>query len=206
MGLIRVLLLLVLVATPAWAAPVVRVHLVSVSGPYALTLPVRRALRAKLREVGVRLRVTRVTHIPDSAPWLSGIADMRRRFFHWEGESYRRKWRRGVDLVHVMLPPVLEYGNSYVSGLAVVCSKFGVSFVTETNRLGENRYEHSLCAMAHEISHSLGANHHDTTENLMHGDALHWVDHWLTGSRDFMAICPLPYEVGAIREIRGCLT
>jgi hypothetical protein len=86
--------------------------------------------------------------------------------------------RNPRSLAHVILPAIYIRGVPYLAGMAVgICrvgriSGWSVSNAERVNPLLQSRIVMSQTALAHEVTHLMGAYHVDDRCNLMHPDAL----------------------------------
>jgi hypothetical protein len=177
--------------------PTVNIHLVSVTGAYSLaskSKEIFNATRRKLRSAGVRLRLKKQTIEPSGEKENFGSLT---RYYWWLEKAKANKWFRGVDIVHVLDTPLRIGDEILVGGISSVCGDFGMSFVTEQNKRNEPRLAASYCAMAHEVGHTLGANHDESTMNLMHPAPLPYAT--ILDNQ-----CDLPINSLAVQEIRAC--
>lgn len=198
---------ILLSAVAANALPLVNVHMVMVGGANAIQADIPTlfaATKETLKPLPVRLRLRRSTYVSDSAPGLSTLAQTRARFDYWRDEAIKRHWFRGVDIVHVALPPIIDPLGIFVGELALTCGRFSVSFLTNSNHKGETRYEHSICALAHGVGHNLGAMHNSDSANLMHPDALRFVSAERSDASSNSSTCRLPIEASTIKEVEAC--
>lgn len=134
----------------------------------------------RLKEVGVTIAIRRIREVPDYLQ-RNQYADYVNRLFDWEKFLRRKKWTSKYRQVHMLLPPVVYNGVSYQGGVAgAVCvtkrntdRKFSYSIMRLTDSSGtQSRTQHSVIATAHELLHTVGANHHDSPPNIMHSAAM----------------------------------
>lgn len=191
----RYILPFLLIPLLGFSPSVVNVHLVSVSGPYALemhAIELFQLVRLRTRETGKNIRIKKFTAIGED-PTLGQSA--KERYEYWKEQGKLKRWSKGVDIVHVVLSPLVIDEGRYVAGLTQRCGEFGVSFLTDFNHNGEDRLPASICAITHEFGHALGAS---DSFDLMDIDALRY------SSLDTRGACAIPWARESIREIRHC--
>jgi hypothetical protein len=123
-------------------------------------------LKAKYSEqLGVPLRF-RIRHLNTSkcSEWANDVGSSARanRWYCLAGIARKRFSRQG--LVHFLVPPVVQNGTKWMTGVSSMKCAGSVSYsvIERTNSKGEDRYLHSLSAMVHEVGHGLGADHIDS--------------------------------------------
>lgn len=155
-----------------------------VDGPYAVSyehcVAIARAARRLVRqEFKVYIRFVEIKRY---ASLFSEIANNPTR-----GAEYvyaARDLLPNNRMQFVLAPPFLdEKGATWTLGNAIgYCRpQRGVAFSTASygNHRGENRYNHSIVAMAHELAHLLGAWHYNPPSGqitMMHENVLAYVD------------------------------
>ncbi len=114
------------------------------------------------QEIGVPLRF-KIRYLGSSkcSKWETDVGSSARanRWFCLAGLARKRFTRRGI--VHFLVPPVIQDGRKWMTGVSSMKCASAVSYsvVENFNSKGEARYLHSLSAMAHELGHGLGAEH-----------------------------------------------
>jgi len=123
-------------------------------------------LKAKYSEqLGVPLRF-RIRHLNTTkcSQWASDIGSSARanRWYCLAGLARKRFSRRG--LVHFLVPPVIQDGRKWMTGVSSMkcASSVSYSVVERFNSKGEDRWLHSASALIHEVGHGLGADHIDS--------------------------------------------
>lgn len=110
---------------------------------------------------------------------------------------------KGLDksFVHLITNPwTLNGTGNYIAGIAPVCSKKlraqeSVSMSAfKSSKGNEDRTEHSVIAIVHELGHQFGANHDDSSCNIMNSNALACPD-----------VANLQWTAKSKYEIRRCL-
>lgn len=133
---------------------------------------------ARLREVGVNIKVVSVREVPDYLQ-KNEYRDYVNRLFDWKNWASANRIRKNSRHIHFLLPPVKLNGRNYQGGSAgAVCTttrnpsrKFSYSIVRLKNDSGEDRRIQSVTIAAHELLHNLGSNHNDGSANIMHSNA-----------------------------------
>lgn len=154
-------------------------------------------LKAKYSEqLGVPLRF-RIRHLNTTkcSEWANDVGPSARanRWYCLAGVARKRFSRQG--LVHFLVPPVVQNGVKWMTGVSSMrcASSVSYSVIERTNSKGEDRYIHSAVALMHEVSHGLGANHIDSP-TVMNSGVLGLVKDRL-----------LDFDEVSIQEIRnGC--
>jgi len=147
-------------------------------------------------ELGVQLRF-KVRHLASTkcSQYNNqiGTSDRAKRMLCLAGLARKRFTRRGV--VHFLTPPIIHEGRKFLAGMSIMKCQSGVnwSVVENYNSKGEARWLHSITAFAHELGHSLRAEH-IKSPTVMHEDALPLVQDKL-----------LDFDPESVQEIRnGC--
>jgi len=125
--------------------------------------------------------------------WANDIGSSARanRWYCLAGIARKRFSRQG--LVHFLVPPVIQNGTKWMTGVSSMkcASSVSYSVIERTNSKGEDRYLHSLSAMVHEIGHGIGADH-IASPTVMNSGVLGLVKDKL-----------LDFDEVSIQEIRG---
>lgn len=152
-------------------------------------------LKAKYSEqLGVPLRF-RIRHLNTSkcSQWANDVGPSARakRWYCLAGIARKRFSRQG--LVHFLVPPVIQDGRKWMTGVSSMRCASAVSYsvIEQQNSKGEDRYIHSAVAAMHEIGHGLGAEH-VKSETVMNEGVL-----FLTKDK------LLDFDEVSIQEIRG---
>lgn len=192
----RILLLLLLVSSAAHAAPIPLIKVARPQGLYTSTTPDRTLFRHVRRALKpVRIRLQRVKNDAIATENIT-MEQYYTEAYQWQDIAKNRGWTLN-SRSHVVLPPIVHNGDIYVGGVGYVCNDFSVSYQTDYDENGQGRRSHSVCAMAHEIGHSLGARHTDREPNLMRSTALSDV-----GSD--IGSCWLGLLPESVKQIKAC--
>lgn len=145
-------------------------------------------------ELGVPLRFKiRTLNTSKCVKWATDVGSSARanRWYCLAGIARKRFTRRG--LVHFLVPPVIQDGRKWMTGVSSMKCRSAVSYsvVENYNSKGEDRWLHSIEGAAHEIGHGLGADH-VKSETVMNEGVLFLVKDKL-----------LDFDPESIQEIRG---
>ncbi len=148
------------------------------------------------QELGVPLRF-KIRYLGSSkcSQWETDVGSSARanRWYCLAGLARKRFTRRGI--VHFLVPPVIQDGRKWMTGVSSMKCASAVSYsvVENYNSKGENRWLHGISAFAHELSHGLRANH-IKSPTVMNSDVLGLVKDKL-----------LDFDPASVQEIReGC--
>lgn len=194
-------ILSVLMLSVAEAQTTIKAHIVVVPGPDALLsedlAPVWGAAHEHLSRTGVTVNAVRLTQMFDIAPELATLNLRVSRLVKWRAYAKKHKFGRGVDLVHVILPPIYDGGLNWFAGVAYrICGDGpeAISYSTAGYNIdGYFQGTKSAIGIAHEIGHTLGAKHTNTND-LMNTGALALVN----------TTWPLSVSPTTIKEIKKC--
>lgn len=165
--------------------------------PTGLSLPVAkrivRQVPALFKPLKLRVKYKLRTRI-NTGPLPGTFEDQRAQLKHW-ADTIRL---RPNSITHVLAPPIMDTDGYSMGGLAYSGCKYkeGAISVSNTyvrNQYGENRFWHSIGAIAHEIGHNLGARHSNL--GLMRSTVL-----W-----DVAAQYVPPLASDSRRQIKRCL-
>jgi hypothetical protein len=178
---------LLLLLFPAIAhAQTIRVSLVVATGKHSVTCEQGRYMFREVQNLYKPLGVNL------SLRWFRCLPNPRRRrdritgygvdntHWYWDEDYFiGRRYKGGKVIHHAIIPPVW-YDNAYwMAGQSYQgCwgRKISISHAMITNALGEPRLKHSITAMAHEMAHSLNADHDNTKPvTIMHEAPLPYV-------------------------------
>lgn len=148
------------------------------------------------QELGVPLRF-KIRYLGSSkcSKWETDVGSSARanRWYCLAGLARKRFTRRGI--VHFLVPPVIQDGRKWMTGMSSMKCSSSVSYsvVENYNSKGEARYLHSLSGFSHELSHGLTAQH-VKSETVMNEGVLFLVKDKL-----------LDFDPESVQEIReGC--
>lgn len=164
------------IALPIW--------LILAKGPGGLpeeeVLKVFEKAKERFSEVGYRAELKRFTvmnDIPGSAK-LNSPSQIIWRLNKWRTYLKKKGALRPRILTHVILPP-MEGG--YMAGVTHTCSRYTRHFLSISNMKlvgpgDETRIPHDETVLEHEGFHNLGAHHISEPPNIMHPNALYYVN------------------------------
>lgn len=148
------------------------------------------------QELGVPLRF-KIRYLGSSkcSKWETDVGSSARanRWYCLAGLARKRFTRRGI--VHFLVPPVIQDGRKWMTGVSSMRCASAVSYsvVENFNSKGEARWLHSISGAIHEIGHGLGADH-VKSETVMNEGVLFLVQDKL-----------LDFDPASVQEIReGC--
>lgn len=159
-----------------------------------------RGAKAYLRTYGIRIKLGKLYKRLDPYPFYRSECNNLDCFeAEFSAKYYEyNELRRDGELLHVIAPPVMVDGRLYYAGMSLQCSiangAYSYSNAEKFNTAGDKRYRHSLNAMVHEILHTLGAQHDQSSANIMHEAASKYV----TGRL-------LPMNQKATNEVLRCM-
>ena len=196
-----IILFALFVAAPAAAQFPIRAHVVLVGGVDSLPreeLPtVWYEGREHLNRTGLSVKATRLTQMYEIAPQLATLSSRKTQLYAWKKYARKNKFHRGVDVVHIILPPIYEGGLNWFAGIANGICQSGTEAISLSNAgydtAGNLRLLASSIGIAHEMAHVLGAGHTETND-LMNTRALELVK----------TIYPLPVAATTIKGIKKC--
>lgn len=164
----------------------INVSLVHAKGPYSLTrgeiLNGFKDIEAEFEPIFSPLHLVSLRSVRN--PYQKLHSDLNNRLsilLKWQTYFARvaKKRFRSSDEKIAILPPTFSFKTFWVWGYAsAYCTRYGVAVVagTPTSFLGLDRRPHFKTALYHELLHLLGAKHINSEPNLMHSDALSFVD------------------------------
>lgn len=191
--------------------------LLLIAPPYSVTTQqgldiAHEALQMMPRKHRPQLDSFRV--VTDPCPGLDNLAS-----WYKKAECVKLHIARTIPdakIIHAILPPIIEPGpKSYIGGLSRTCQgrpAVSVSNAIEKSlRTNEPRLEASAVIIAHELGHTLGADHDDRFANIMHSNAtrLFLDGHkmaWTKKSIRQMNRCQNPRLRAKHRRIMGAMT
>jgi len=190
---------------PCYARPT-NLSVVLAKGPYSLTCQQGRQLIRDVQAIyareNIKLNLRRFRCIANPKKSRDRLTGYGIDNTHWwwdeeyfVGKNYRPRW-----IHHAILPPIQHDNSLWLAGQAyqscISGHKVSTSNATIVSALGEPRYRHSVIAAAHEIGHSLGADHDNSLPaTIMHGAALQYVNLWNNW---------LPISQATLTTIRQC--
>jgi len=124
------------------------------------------------QELGVPLRF-KIRYLGSSkcSKWETDVGSSARanRWFCLAGLARKRFTKRGI--VHFLVPPVIQDGRKWMTGVSSMkcASSVSYSVVENFNSKGEARWLHSISGMVHELSHGLNADHVETPTVMNEG-------------------------------------
>ncbi len=178
----------------------VKVHLVLVKGPYALSKAAANSVMAtalaEYKGIKKPIRFYKVTEIDDPTPELNLLSKKYTKYYLLKKFAQSKHWLKKGTLVHFITPPKIEAnGIRYIDGLADFCTykAGGVSSSggQDFNQYGLNRIYWSAVTLMHEVGHGRCANHDNSSPNIMHATALAYADQGIH------------FNKKAIKEIKG---
>lgn len=183
-------LLLLLLLPFSVQAQTIPVSLVVATGPHSVTCQQGRQMfreaQSLFKPLGINL----------SLRWFKCIPNPRRRpdkitgygvddtHWYWDEGYFIKRRDKGPNVIHYAIIPPVYYESSYwmagQSYWGCFGRKVGMSHAMITNALGEPRWKHSVTAIAHELAHSIGADHDNSKPvTLMHEAPLPYVTNTL---------------------------
>jgi len=125
---------------------------------------VRSALAVIEEQTGVRVKLGRIYKTDQAFPYFQGFQMRGYRFATYQKLMLNnRSWN--PDRAHLIVDrPLLENGIRYIAGLANTCrvqGGFGIVQTQSFNSFGVDRGVQSAIAVAHEVGHLIGADHHE---------------------------------------------
>jgi hypothetical protein len=186
------------------------ITIILVAGPHGFdksqTSDMYREVRERLRsEVGVDLKLKKLSRRQDIFKQYSTLNSRLQRYLKWKLYLTSIGRLKSKELVHLILPPMPHTdGKRYISGYASSLCTFkkfktmSLSNAQMVNQDGAARFQHSILAMLHEVSHILGATHQDWAPNVMHSAALAYLP---TGASHWT----LPILPTTAQQVRKCV-
>jgi len=157
---------------------------------------VKTALIVIQHDTGVNIKIKRIRKTSDKFPAFRTLDTRYSRFAQFQSYMFQKRWynREGVNLIVDV--PIIDNGKRYVAGIASRrCRPFGgfaIAQVQDLNQNFEDRQVQSVIAVAHEVAHLIGADHHEGFTIMNIGAS---------------GLSPLPtgFDGDSIKEIRECL-
>lgn len=187
-GNMKTLLMILALLIPSISWSEVKVHLVLLKGPYALSKGAANTVMAKAlaeyKLAGRPIRFYKVTEMDDPSLELNTLATKYTKYYALKKFGMSKHWIKKGTVVHFLTPPKVEAnGIRYLDGLASLCSikSGGISTGagTEVNQNGANRINASTVSLLHEVAHARCANHDDSNMNIMNSAPLPFADQGL---------------------------
>lgn len=157
---------------------------------------VKTALIVIQHDTGVKITIKRIRKTTDRFPAFRTLDTRYSRFAQFQSYLFQKRWynREGINLIVDV--PIIDSGKRYIAGIASRrCRPFGgfaIAQVQDLNQNFEDRQVQSVIAVAHEVAHLIGADHHEGTTIMNIGAS---------------GLSPLPtgFDGASIKEIRECL-
>lgn len=144
----------------------------------------------------VKFVFKRIRKTNDRFPMLRTLDTRYPRFAQFQSYMFQKRYyiREGINLITDV--PIIDNGKRYIAGIASRrCRPFGgfaIAQVQDLNQDFQDRQVQSVIAVAHEISHLIGADHHEGFTIMNEGAS---------------GLSPLPtgFDGDSIKEIKECL-